>query len=65
MALREADGRWVVVAAGPHVEAGAILGGGAGLGPGAVLARGALLPAGRRVGPFVRHPREALRETTP
>ena len=65
MALREADGRWVVVAAGPHVEAGAILGGGAGLGPGAVLARGALLPAGRRVGPFVRHPREAPRETTP
>jgi hypothetical protein len=65
MALREADGRWVVVAAGPHVEAGAILGGGAGLGPGAVLARGALLPAGRRVGPFVRHPREARRETTP
>lgn len=65
MALREADGRWVVIAAGPHVEAGAILGGGAGLGPGAVLTRGALLPAGKRVGPFDRYPRSAPQETPP
>lgn len=65
MALREADGRWVVVAAGPRVERDAVLGGGAGIGPGAVLARGALLPAGKRVGPFDRYPRAAPQETTP
>ncbi len=65
MALREADGRWVVVAAGPRVERDAVLGGGAGLGPGAVLTRGALLPAGKRVGPFDRYPRAAPQETTP
>lgn len=62
MALREADGRWTVIAAGPRVERDAVLGGGAGLGPGAVLARGAMLPAGRRVGPFDRFPREAAKE---
>jgi hypothetical protein len=57
MAVRNAEGRFVVVVAAPTVEPEAIVGGDAGLGPGATLRAGHLLPAGRRVGPFDQYPR--------
>jgi hypothetical protein len=57
MAIRDENGRYVVVLAAPTVEPEAILGGDAGLGPGAILRAGHLLPTGRRVGPFDEWPR--------
>ncbi|MFM2057482.1 MAG: hypothetical protein RLY71_1867 [Pseudomonadota bacterium] len=57
MAIRDADGRFVVVAGAPTVESGAIVGGHAVLGPGATLRAGHLLPSGRRVAPFQDWPR--------
>lgn len=59
MALRDEQGRWLVVVATPIVEPEGIVGGGAGLGPGAVLRAGHMLPAGRRVGPFEIWPRRS------
>lgn len=57
IAVRDEDGRFVVVIGTPTVEAEAIVGGEAGLGPGATLRAGHMLPAGRRVAPFSVWPR--------
>jgi hypothetical protein len=58
MAVRNEEGRWLAVVAGPTVGESAILGGDSGLGPGARLLEGAMLPTGRRVGPFDQWPRQ-------
>lgn len=57
LVLRNEDGRWLVLAAAPIVEAEAILGGDTKLGPGAVLRAGEMLPTGRFVRPFDEWPR--------
>lgn len=58
MAVRDEQGRFVVVVGAPTVEAEAMLGGAAGLGPGARLKTGHVLPTGRRVRPFDSWPRQ-------
>jgi hypothetical protein len=57
LATRDASGRWLVIAALPLVESGAILGGEAGMGPGAILRRGAVLPPRRHIPPFGEWPK--------
>lgn len=57
LAVRDDDGRFVVLIGTPVVEAEAIVGGESGLGPGATLRAGQMLPAGRRIAPFGQWPR--------
>lgn len=61
-AVREEDGRFVVILAAPVVERDAMLSGGAAIGPGAVLRAGHRLPAGQRLAPYSEWPRR-LRKT--
>lgn len=57
IAVRDENGRFVVLIGTPKVEAEAVVGGEAGLGPGATLLAGQMLPVGRRVAPFAAWPR--------
>jgi hypothetical protein len=57
IAVRDENGRFVVLIGAPRVEAEAVVGGEAGLGPGATLLAGQMLPVGRRVAPFAAWPR--------
>ncbi len=61
-AVRDDDGRFVVILAAPVVERDAILSGGAAIGPGAVVHAGHRLPAGQRLAPYSEWPRR-LRKT--
>ena len=55
--VRDAAGRFLIIAAEPVVESHAILGGRSAVGPGATVHAGHLLPAGRLLSPFSEWPK--------